>query len=283
MAWRQPVEEMPMVTPRWPPGEQIDYLGATEEWATQQQQTYQQPTNQDEILLAPYHGQRHWPEEGQQDETNPAGSGPFMHYEDFAHFDPNKETAVPAPRRLDDAEVFSLEGSKRSRIPWKRKNRRKQAPLHPGKESEAHKGPNRSGVTDWIPEIVWCLLSILCLAAVTVVLKIYDGRPFSDWPLAISLNALVAFLTSLCQAAFVVPVLEGLAQLKWNWFARADRPLTDLQLFDDAGRSPVGAARLLVTARGRSVVFPLPVPVPVDQFADPSQSGRWASLHPSSS
>jgi hypothetical protein len=258
MPWRQPVEEIPMVTPRWPPGEQIDYHGAIDNWATQQQQTYQQPTNQDEILLAPYHGQQHWPEGEQQDSTNPAGPGPFMHYEDFAHFDPNKEKAVPAPRRLNDAETSSLEASNRSKMPWKRKKRRKQAPLHPGKKSERHKGVIRSDVTDWISEILWFLLSILCLAAVAAVLKIYDGRPFSDWPLAISLNALVAFLTALCQAAFAVPVLEGLAQLKWNWFARADRSLTDLQLFDDAGRSPVGAARLLVTARGRSVILSIP-------------------------
>jgi hypothetical protein len=53
---------------------------------------------------------------------------------------------------------------------------------------------------DWLPEALWCLLSVLCLAAIAAVLKIYDGRSLDDcWPLAaISLNTLVAFLAAVC-------------------------------------------------------------------------------------
>jgi hypothetical protein len=200
-----------------------------------------------------------------------------MHYEDYTYFDPNKETDVGGPRRrLGDADTFSIEDpdaavrdrSRRGFKPWNglwpKRRRRKEPPIalpgRPGSGGDTNgrprKGAEAATASSWMPEMLWCLLSIACLAAVAAVLKIYDGRRLADWPLAVSLNTLVAFLTTLCRAAFVVPVVQGLAQLKWNWFARGDKPLADLQVFEDAGRGlPLGALKLLVMARGRCVVL----------------------------
>ncbi|KAK4105368.1 hypothetical protein N658DRAFT_416829 [Parathielavia hyrcaniae] len=103
----------------------------------------------------------------------------------------------------------------------------------------------------WLPELVCCCLSIACLVVIVVLLKTYDGRRLADWPLSVSLNTLIAFLAAICQAALTVPLTEGLSQLKWNSFARGEKPLAELQTFEDAKRGPVGSAVLLCKRRGR--------------------------------
>jgi len=42
----------------------------------------------------------------------------------------------------------------------------------------------------------------------------------------------------------LVAVNESISQLKWLWF-REPRLLRDMQVFDDASRGPIGAARLI--------------------------------------
>ncbi|KAF9772784.1 hypothetical protein IL306_009484 [Fusarium sp. DS 682] len=52
-------------------------------------------------------------------------------------------------------------------------------------------------------------------------------------------------------ASMVIPVSEDLSQLKWNAFARSQRPLDDLKTFDQASRGPFGSLLLLSKTRGR--------------------------------
>ena len=66
-----------------------------------------------------------------------------------------------------------------------------------------------------------------------------------------TLNTLLAFLTSLARLAFMVPIVEGLGQLKWIWFSsHKHRPLVDFQLFDDAAQGGVGGLKLLFGFKG---------------------------------
>ncbi|KAL2161406.1 hypothetical protein VTH06DRAFT_7967 [Thermothelomyces fergusii] len=104
----------------------------------------------------------------------------------------------------------------------------------------------------WLVEMLCCLLSVVCLGVLVAVLKTYDGRSLSDWPLGVSLNTLAAFLAAICQVALAVPLTEGLGQLKWNSFARGERPLEDFVTFENARRWPVfGSALLLWRRKGR--------------------------------
>ncbi|KAK4132539.1 hypothetical protein BT67DRAFT_385374 [Trichocladium antarcticum] len=104
---------------------------------------------------------------------------------------------------------------------------------------------------DWLPEILCCLLGVACFAIIVAVLRTFEGRGLTDWPLTVSLNTLVAFLVAICHVALAVPLTEGLSQLKWNSFARGKKPLADFQTFEDAKRSPVGSAILLCKRKGR--------------------------------
>ncbi|KLU93041.1 hypothetical protein MAPG_11982, partial [Magnaporthiopsis poae ATCC 64411] len=103
----------------------------------------------------------------------------------------------------------------------------------------------------WLPEVLWCLVAVACLGIIGVLLSRYDGHALASWPLPITLNTLIAFLVSICHAALLFPVLEGLGQLKWNWFARQDRSLADFQAYEDARRGPVGTVRLAFVTKGR--------------------------------
>ncbi|KAH6845314.1 hypothetical protein B0I37DRAFT_312822 [Chaetomium sp. MPI-CAGE-AT-0009] len=107
-----------------------------------------------------------------------------------------------------------------------------------------------------------CLLGIVCLAVIVAVLKTFDGRGLTDWPLAVSLNTVLAFLTAICQVALAVPLTEGLSQLKWNSFARGEKPLADFQTFEDARRGPVRSAMLLYKRKGRA---PSPIPLEISR------------------
>ena len=89
------------------------------------------------------------------------------------------------------------------------------------------------------------------MLAIVLVLAQSDSRRPQQWPLGITLNTLLAFLVSLARIAFMYPIIEGLAQLKWVWFSSSrPKPLVDFQLFDDASRGPLGCAKLLFRLKG---------------------------------
>jgi len=117
-------------------------------------------------------------------------------------------------------------------------------------ESHPSRHPHASSVW-WTPEILSLLLSIGSIVMIIVVLAQADGKPPPEWPLGTTLNTFLAFFTSLAKFAFMIPVAEGLGQLKWMWFAAPrPRPLSDFQTFDDASRGAFGSLKLLVRFKG---------------------------------
>ena len=83
-----------------------------------------------------------------------------------------------------------------------------------------------------------------------VVLAIYDGKDLPQWPLGVTLNTFLAFFTSAAKVGLIVPVMEGLGQLRWNWFSRMPRRLTDFELFERACRGALGSFKLLFAFKG---------------------------------
>ena len=81
-------------------------------------------------------------------------------------------------------------------------------------------------------------------------LGMYDTKPAPQWPLGITINSLVALLTSLSRLAFMVPLVQGMSQLKWVWFSSKPRPLSDFQLYDEASRGPWGGVKILFKLKG---------------------------------
>lgn len=105
----------------------------------------------------------------------------------------------------------------------------------------------------WASEASWCLVASLFLGLLVFALKQFDGKAQPKWPLGLSLNTLIAFLSTICRSIMVQPIAEGLLQLKWNWFAGKRRPLRDIRLFDKASRSSWASIKLATRLRGRCV------------------------------
>ncbi|KAK8880212.1 hypothetical protein PGQ11_001506 [Apiospora arundinis] len=108
----------------------------------------------------------------------------------------------------------------------------------------------RRSVFWWYTEFAWLLIGFLGLAGVLAVLGMYDKKPTPRWPLGITINSLVALLTSLSRLAFMVPLVQGMSQLKWVWFSSKPRPLSDFQLYDEASRGPWGGLKILFKLKG---------------------------------
>jgi hypothetical protein len=114
----------------------------------------------------------------------------------------------------------------------------------------------RRWITDWwLLEIVSSMLSLVASMALVGVLLKYDDRGLPNWPSYITLNSLLALLTTIAKAGLLLPIAEALGQLKWIWFAQKERPLTDFQTFDEASRGMTGSFKILYRLKGRYVTF----------------------------
>lgn len=97
----------------------------------------------------------------------------------------------------------------------------------------------------WLVELLATCISILFLAAVFGVLKVFNlwavtGEGiFSGLP-----TTLINSLTTVMRTAMLLPVATALAQLQWSWF-QTERELLDIETFADATRGVLGSFVLL--------------------------------------
>lgn len=104
----------------------------------------------------------------------------------------------------------------------------------------------------WLLDIAALICSAASLFAVALLLGHYDGKTRPDWQ-HVSLNTIVALLSTVGKACALLPISRGIGQLKWIWFAEKERTLLELRTFDDASRGVIGSAQLLWKQRARFV------------------------------
>lgn len=102
----------------------------------------------------------------------------------------------------------------------------------------------------WWQEIICCVISLAAFAILVIVLKQFNQKPLPRWPSGITLNTIVAALSTIARTAFLIPISEGLSQWKWMWFKKKPRPLADFDMFDQASRGPWGSLGLVVRTKG---------------------------------
>lgn len=103
----------------------------------------------------------------------------------------------------------------------------------------------------WLGEILLWFVSATCLFSMVAILGVHDGKAIQSTS-SISLNTVVAILSTLSRYALGVPIEACLGQLKWTWFrSRTPRKLIDIERFDKASRGPWGSALLVWNMRGR--------------------------------
>ncbi|KAF1933737.1 uncharacterized protein M421DRAFT_52650 [Didymella exigua CBS 183.55] len=105
----------------------------------------------------------------------------------------------------------------------------------------------RFSVWDWVWEFGASIFSLGSLAAVVAVLAANEHKSLANWTFVfgISLNTLIAILSTLSRTALMVPVASCISQLKWIHLISASRPLCEVQVFEDASRGPWGSFGLL--------------------------------------
>ena len=111
----------------------------------------------------------------------------------------------------------------------------------------------------WIPEIFASLLSITTLTALIIVVRTYDGRGLQhiDLPSSLTLNGLVAVLSTINRVALMVPIGSAMSQETWLWFSEYKWKSTryarlhNLERLDSASRGAWGSVLLLFNAERR--------------------------------
>lgn len=68
----------------------------------------------------------------------------------------------------------------------------------------------------WWWEVLSAILAVLRTAHMTAILLAMDNRPLHDWKLSfIQPNSLVSVFSTIAKSPLLVPLAEGLGQLKW--------------------------------------------------------------------
>lgn len=114
----------------------------------------------------------------------------------------------------------------------------------------------------WAWEISAAVVSVGASAALITVLAKANGRQQQFWNIGstqLTLNTVVAILSTVIRAALLVTVAGALNQSPWNWFAngqhghqqRLRRPLKDLDIFGEAAMSSWASLKLLYRTKFR--------------------------------
>jgi hypothetical protein len=113
--------------------------------------------------------------------------------------------------------------------------------------SDQRKAQERFDLRDWQWEFAAPAFSLICSAGMVTVLALYQDKSLSKWNFVfdISLNTLIATLSTLSRTALLVPITSCISQLKWIHLVDSPRSLSEVQVFDDASRGPWGAFGLI--------------------------------------
>ncbi|KAF9741584.1 hypothetical protein PMIN02_004195 [Paraphaeosphaeria minitans] len=106
----------------------------------------------------------------------------------------------------------------------------------------------------WRFEMMCWLLGASCMCAIVAVLCVYQDQKLpKHWAMNITLNAYISILSRAASAALMLPISEGIGQLKWSWFQGQSKKMSDFEMFDNASRGPWGSLILLFRTRGRTL------------------------------
>ena len=125
-------------------------------------------------------------------------------------------------------------------------------PPPPKSTLNASKPGNQNMLHAWWWEVGSCVLAVAALMAIVATLYTYRGRPLPQLPFGISVNALISIYSVILRGALVT-IFSSVGQLKWTWF-ESDRPLHDLQVFDEASRGTLGSLALIWRVHFRQAV-----------------------------
>lgn len=116
----------------------------------------------------------------------------------------------------------------------------------------SHRPNNISFLCRWNFEIAASVVSVASFTGLIILLVVSQGKQQQSWLNGkITLNGLIALITTINKASAMVAVTASLSQLKWNMIAQGKsqkprlQPLSYIARFDSASRGPWGSLLLL--------------------------------------
>jgi hypothetical protein len=108
----------------------------------------------------------------------------------------------------------------------------------------------------WAWEFLAAAMSITATIALIIVLREADGRAQRSFHIGaaqLTLNTIVAAISTIIRSSLMVTVAGALSQSSWNWFssprqgslAQSAKPLKDLDVFGDASFDSWSSLKLL--------------------------------------
>jgi len=136
-------------------------------------------------------------------------------------------------------------------------------PVH----TEAQTGWKDRADSWWAWEIGGLIGSALCIMGLCLFLASLQEKPVPIWAYkfpgsndrakvagvttAVSINSVIGWFSTISKLLLLIPITNGLGQLKWVWFSEDTRVLTDFEVFDSATRGITGSAVLLWRFKAR--------------------------------
>jgi hypothetical protein len=99
-------------------------------------------------------------------------------------------------------------------------------------------------------DLIALVLSAGVLIAIVSLLRHFDGRKQPNWK-HLSLNTVIAWLSTISKGSIVLLTSRSIGQLKWLWFVKREQKVSDLRTFDMASRGMLGSVIFLFKQRGR--------------------------------
>lgn len=103
----------------------------------------------------------------------------------------------------------------------------------------------------WKWETASCAIILAVPTIMVATVFPHGDQPIPRWPFKMSINALLSIYALVFKSAIALIVTSCVGQLQWTWFSSDGRPLSDVVLFDNAGRGPWGLLVLLWAHRFR--------------------------------
>lgn len=95
------------------------------------------------------------------------------------------------------------------------------------------------------------------MLGLVILLKYFDGQEYEEWAFNITLNGVVAVISTVCHTALLVPVGGAISQAAWLYYlpekGKRTKDLEHIETFNDASRGAFGSLRLLWQVKGRLV------------------------------
>ena len=95
------------------------------------------------------------------------------------------------------------------------------------------------------------IVSLSSLMAIILILYIHRGRPLPKWPYHMTINSMIAVVSTIVKSAMLLSTAECISQPKWIWFRADQHTLTDIEIYDTASRGPWVSLMMLARIRWR--------------------------------